>query len=144
MNDFFPEDIKDAADKMGSDYIKGSEFDGAGLTLKLTKPLEKIKANNPKYGANDKDFLVKNEILEEGETFRFVFEDAEGQIRTFDSKSAPFFLGFKQCNELGVGDWVHISRTGKTTETRYEVEKVDGFAAKVKKADAPNPDDIPF
>lgn len=129
MENFFPEDVKEAADNIGSEYIKGAEFDGEGLVLQLIKPLEKIKPANPKYAAVEADWLVKNEILEEGETFRFTFKTADGQERKFDSKSAPFFLGFKQVEELGVGDCVKITRTGKTDKTRYTVEKVDGFAA---------------
>lgn len=122
--DFFPEDVKDAADKMGSDYLKGAEFE-AGLTLQTSKALEKIISNNPKYGAVEDDFLVKNEILEVGQSLRFTFKDVDGKERKFDTKSAPFFIGFKQVEELGVGDWVHIKREGKTDKTRYTITKVE-------------------
>jgi hypothetical protein len=125
LNDFFPEDVKEAANKIGNDWLKGEEFDGEGLVLQVVKPLEKVKSNNPKYGAQETDFLVKNDLLEVGETFRFTFMTPDGTERKFDTKSSPFFIGFKQCEELGVGDWVKITRTGKTTETRYEVVKVD-------------------
>ncbi len=87
--------------------------------------MEKMKSTNPKYGAQETDFLVKEEILEEGETFRYIFKTTDGKERKLDTKSAPFFLGIKQCEELGVNDWVKITRTGKTDETRYEVVKVD-------------------
>src|SRR5665213_2410504 len=115
---FFPDDVKEAADKIGGDWLKGSDFDG-GLVLQVSKPMEKIKSNNPMYGAQEDDFLVKQDILEEGETLRYTFTTPEGAEKKFDSKSAPFFLGFKQCEELGVGDWVNITRTGKTDKTRY-------------------------
>ena len=124
-NDIFPSDVREAADKVGNEWIKGADFDGEGLTLQVEKALEKVQSNNPKYGAQETDYLVKNEILEKGETFRYTFKTAEGVERKFDSKSAPFFLAFKNCEELGVGDWVKITRTGQTTETRYEVVKTD-------------------
>src|SRR5665213_551500 len=112
-NDIFPSDIRDAANKMGSDWYKGSDFDGEGLVVQVSKPMEVVKSNNPKYGAQETDFLVKQEILEEGETLRFTFKGADGTEKQFDTKSAPFFIGFKQCEELGIGDWVKISREGK-------------------------------
>lgn len=150
--DLFPEDIREAANKMGSDWIKGEEFDGEGLVLQLQKKMEKIKSNNPKYGATEKDFLVKNEILEIGELLRFFFVTSDGQERKFDTKSSPFFIGFKQCEETGVGDWVKISRSGKGDKTRYVVEKWEkpDPLVKPKKAKQPeypdevNPDDVPF
>lgn len=144
-NDFFPDDIREASNKMGSDWIKGAEFDGAGLVLQLLKPLEKVKANNPEYGAQEDDYLVKGEILEVGQTLRFTFKDAEGTERKFDTSSTPFFIGFKQCEELGVGDWVLITRTGKTNKTRYTVVKTN--APPVPTPTPTNdvtPGDIPF
>lgn len=146
-NDMFPPDIKEAADKIGSDWIKAVEFEGDGLILQVSAPLEKVKANNPKYGAKDTEWVVKNDLLEVGETFRYSFIDGSGTKRRFDSKSAPFFLGFKQCDELGVGDWVHIKRTGKTDETRYFVVKTEKpVVSPAKKIEYPEPDqnDIPF
>src|SRR3990167_9249004 len=124
MTNIFPDDVREAADKIGGDWLKGADFEG-GLTLQVTKPMERIKSNNSQYGATDVDFLVKNEILEEGETFRYTFRTSDGSEKKFDSKSAPFFLGFKQCEELGVGDWISVTRTGKTDKTRYSVVKVD-------------------
>lgn len=120
----FPEDVQEAADKIGGNWIKAAEFEGDGLVLQLIKPLEKVKSTNPKYGAEEKDFLVKNEILEVGETFRYTFKTTEGTERQIDSKSTPMFIGFKQVEELGVGDWIKIVRTGKTDQTRFTVEKV--------------------
>lgn len=132
-NDIFPSDVREAANKMGSDWWKGADFEGEGVVVQVVKPMEVVKSNNPKYGAQDTDFLVKQEILEVGETLRFTLKGTDGVEKQFDTKSAPFFIGFKQCEELGVGDWVKISREGKTTDTRYTVEKVDepvGVAAK--------------
>lgn len=122
MTNFMPDDVKEASSKVGGDWLKGQDFDGAGLVLKVAKPMEKIKSQ---YGAEEKDWLVTSEILAVGESFRYTFEDAEGKERKIDSSSTPFFIGFKQCEELGVGDWVSIVRSGKTDKTRYTVEKVD-------------------
>lgn len=118
----FPEDVREAASKISSDWLKGSNFDGEGLVLKVVKPMEKVKSQ---YGAEEDDYLVKNEILAVGESFRYTFEDTEGKERKIDSSSTPFFIGFKQCEDLGVGDWCRITRTGKTDKTRYTVEKVE-------------------
>jgi hypothetical protein len=153
MTSIFPDDVKEAADKIGGDWIKGEEFDGEGLVLQFAKPIEKIKASNPKYGAEEKDWLVKQELLEVGESFRYTFVTPEGQERKVDSKSSPFFIGIKQCEELGVGDWVRITRTGKTDKTRYTVEKVDEPSLSQRKqpakpvdypSDDVNPADTPF
>lgn len=122
--DFFPKDVAEAASKISSDWLKGSDFDGAGLVLKVTKPMEKVKSQ---YGAEEDDYLVKNEILAVGESFRYTFEDKEGKERKITSSSTPFFIAFKQCEELGIGDWVQITRSGKTDKTRYTVDKVTPF-----------------
>lgn len=124
-NDIFPQDVRDAAEKIGGDWLKGADFDGTGVVLQFARTMEKMRSNNPQYGATEEDFLVKNDLLDEGETFRYTFATADGSEKKYDSKSAPFFLGIKQCEDLGVGDWVRITRTGKTDKTRYTVEKVD-------------------
>lgn len=117
-----PEEVKEAADKLGGEWIKASEFTGNGLVLQIAKSMEKVSS---KYGALETDYLVKNEILEKGQTFRYSFNTSEGAERKIDSKSTPLFIGFKQVEELGVGDWVKVIRTGEREETRFTVEKVD-------------------
>jgi hypothetical protein len=143
----FPDDIKEASDKMGGEWVKASEFE-VGLVLQIAKPMEKKVSSNPKYGGQDSDFLVKNDILEKGECLMFTFNSTSGEERKFNTKSAPFFIAFKQVEELGIGDWIKITRTGKTDETRYTVEKVDGPQVPQRKKDVPtkeiNPDDVPF
>lgn len=122
-DNFFPEDVMEASEKIGGGWLKGSDFDGEGQELQLAKPLEKVAPSNPKYGADKDNFLVKNELLEVGQTFRYSFKSKDGLEKQFDSTSTPFFVAFKQCEGLAIGDWVIIKRTGKTTETRYTVEK---------------------
>lgn len=119
------DDIKAASDKLVSSWLKGSDFEGQGLILQLMKPLEKVSSQ---YGAEEDDYLVENNILEVGQSFRYTFKDATGKERKIDTCSTPFFIAFKQIEELGVGDWVHITRTGKTDKTRYTAVKVDAPA----------------
>jgi len=148
-NDIFPKDVREAADKIESEWITPSEFE-KGLTLQLIKPLEAVKASNPKYGTDEKDYLYKNNLLGLGEQFRYVFKTPNGNERRIDSKSPPLFIGFKQCEECGVGDWLLITRTGQTTETRFTVEKVEApEVSPIKETPKPaeevaRPEDIPF
>lgn len=118
----FSNEVAEALSKTGGKFIKAAEFE-KGLTLQIVK-VEKIKAMNQKYGAEEKDYLVKEEILGVGETFKYVFKDAEGNEREHDSASAPMCIGFQQA-QVEPGDWVKITRTGKTDETRYSIEKVE-------------------
>lgn len=140
MSDIFPPDVKDAAEKLSSNWLKASEFEGEGKILQFSKPIEKIKSQ---FGAEANDYLVENNILEEGETFRYTFTDTDGIERKIDSASTPFFIAVKQCEELGVGDWVHIIRIGKTDKTRYTVEKVDAPVSPAK-PDEVKPEDVAF
>lgn len=123
-----PKDIKDAASAGGDGkYIKAEEFEGKGLVLKVVS-FSKIRAKNPKFGANEKDALMDQGLLDEGETFRYVFEtkdlDADGfpKQRIVESKSLALFIGFKNCDP-DEGEWIRISKEGKMDDTRYEVEK---------------------
>ena len=84
---------------------------------------EIVKANNPKFGANEKDSLLKKGILKEGETFRYTFNNAKGEEKFYETKSTAFYVGVRQANLQG-GEWVKASRTGKMEETRYTFEIV--------------------
>lgn len=146
----FPKEVDEAADKMGGMWIKATEFEGEGLKLRC-KGVEKVVANNPKYGATKEESLVRKEILAEGETFRYLFTDESGEDRQIDSKSMPMFIGFKQV-DIEEGDWVNVVRTGKLDETRYVVTPIEPVEVKEKeKVDYPtnesegiNPEDSPF
>lgn len=141
----FDKETESRMQKAGGEWIKGEEFNGDGLTLQIVK-VERMKANNPKYGALATDSIVKNEYLEEGETFRYVFKNKQGVERKIDSKSMPLFIGFSSVREaLEPGDWVHIKREGERDETRYYVEKVDAPFPQVPIAnDDIDPENIPF
>jgi hypothetical protein len=149
MNDIFPEDVKTASDLIESDWISAKEFDGEGLVLQMDKPLEKVVAQNPKYGAKADNFLVKNNILAVGETFRYYFKSTKGNERKIDTNSSPFFIAFKQAQaeeDFSVGDWGKITRTGETSETRYEVIKIEApdVGTTQHEADEVRPEDIGF
>lgn len=119
-----PKDVQESAKNIGSNWLKGKDFEG-GLTLQIAAPMEKVASQ---YGAEEDDYLVEHNILEKGQSFRYTFKDSEGKERKIDSASTPFFIAFKQVEELGVGDWVTVTRTGKTDKTRYTVEKVEAPA----------------
>lgn len=140
MTNIFPEDVNEAAKSLGSNWISAAEFE-AGPVLQIAKPMEKLKASNPKYGAEEKNYLVTKEILAVGETFRYHFKTPEGEEKQIDSTSAPMFIGMRSVEELGVGDWVKITRTGKTSETRFTVEKVE---EQVSHAKEDLSDTVPF
>ena len=123
----FDSEIMEKANAMGGAWIKAPEFDGDGLVLQI-KATEKIKGQ---YGASADDSIVERGLLEEGESFRYTFEDATGAERKHDSASFPLFIGMQQA-ELNFGDWLHIKREGKTDKTRYTVEVVE--APKVLKS----------
>lgn len=105
-----------------SQFLKGSDFEDEGVVL-IFKGFEKTKG---RFGAPEDSKMVEKGILEEGESFRYVFEDVEGTERIFDSHSMPFAVAMNQA-EVNEGDKLHITRTGKTTETRYQVEHVETF-----------------
>lgn len=137
---FFDDEVMEAAEKLGGDWVKAEEFDGDGLILQAVK-VERMKATNPKYGAQEADAIVKREILAEGETFKYYFKTTSGDDRKLDSKSFPLFIAFKEA-ETEPGDWVKIQRTGKASETRYTVTKVEKPVEPAQQEI--NPDDIPF
>lgn len=132
-------------EKVGkSDWYSGTDFEGEGLTLQI-KSVEKVKSQ---YGADENHKLVEKEVLEKGELFRYTFVDVEGNEKPFDSHSQPFMIAMNQA-EFNMGDWLHITRTGKLKDTRYVAEKVDAPAVSPAKSednsdDTPRPEDIPF
>lgn len=113
----FPNDVMDKAGK--SDWLVGADFEGAGQVLKI-KSIEKVKSD---YGAAAGSSIVEREILEEGQVFRYSFEDAEGNEKTHDSHSMPFMIALQNA-EFNFGDWLLIKRTGKLKDTRYTAEQV--------------------
>lgn len=114
----FPEGTNEALSKIALEKIKPIEFE-SGLTLQF-KSVTKVKSQ---YGASEDASIVEKGILEEGEQFVFQFVDPTGLERKLYSTSFPFVIAMHG-SELNIGDWVHIKRTGKTTDTKYIVTKV--------------------
>ena len=111
----------ETVEKVGeSKWLNGSSFEGEGLVLQI-KAVDKIKSQ---YGAKADNALVERGILEEGEMYRYTFEDTKGNERTFDSHSMPFMVGLNNA-EFNFGDFLLIKRTGKLKETRYTAELVE-------------------
>ena len=135
MSKFIPENISESAKSMGGSFLKAADFEGDGLVLQC-EGMEKVKSNNPKFGANDQDTLYKQEILDIGDTFRYSFKTQEGENKTLESKSTAVFIAFNEAN-LENGEWVRISKTGKMDETRYNIERVDAPKTKY-----PQPEDV--
>lgn len=131
----------EALDKFGkNEWLSGGDFKGNGLFLKI-KSNEKVKSQ---FGAKADNGMVEREILEEGELFRYVFEDETGAERTFDSHSFPFAIALQNA-EFNFGDWLHITRTGELKNTRYTAEKVDSPVSPRKNSDdSIRPEDVPF
>ena len=104
-------------------YLRGTDFDKMGKNLTFIG-VEKIIASNPKMGAVATDYLYKQKILEEGETFEYSFLDEEtDEVKIYTSKSATFFIAMKQCNP-DANDKLHIYREGERDKTRYFVSLV--------------------
>jgi len=87
-----------------SNFIKSSEFDGDGIVLEYIRTdvvVPNKGANGEDYGAKHtygaggvvtkENWLIKNNKLKEGETFKYVFKDGEQQ-RTFDNSSVGFWI----------------------------------------------------
>lgn len=137
----FPKDVQDKANAMGGMWLKGSDFEN-GLTVQI-KSVEKVSS---KYGATEDSKMVEKGILEEGETFRYVFFDSEGHERKMDSNSMPFFIGMQNA-EINIEDWLKITREGKGEKTRYYVEKVtkpEAPAPTILPTSGLDPDAMPF
>ena len=101
-------------------FIRGEEFEGAGLTLEV---VGFEKTTSEEYGADEKNWLVTEGKLEVGGTFKYSFKNTEGEERVFESNSPGLFIAYSQVNP-DAGAKVHIVRTGKTNKTRYQVSVV--------------------
>ncbi len=141
----FGKDIDEKVSTMTNEWIKAEEFTKAP-SFKF-RGVEKVKSQ---YGGKEENSIVEKGILEIGETFRYLFEDVEGNQRKHDSTSFPLFIAMQEA-EINEGDWLKISKEGVTTKTRYYVEVVE--EPKVSQAkpapkhefpDNVDPDSIPF
>ncbi len=121
MSPLVPENLS----KHTSPFLKGEDFEGEGQNL-IIKGFEVITAKDPQYGADDKNALLQQGKLLEGETFKYSFttipdpNDIESfaEERTFESTSPGFFIAFNKLAPEG-GEKVNVRREGKATKTRY-------------------------
>jgi hypothetical protein len=110
------------AEKMkngGNEWLSGDDFEKEGQTLQIIK----VEHVSSPYGAADDNYFVQQDILEVGQTFRYVFKDGNGEEKKFDSLSRPFAIAFEQA-EIDLQDWVYLTRTGTGKNTRYQAQKV--------------------
>lgn len=116
-----PEDKK----KNTSPYLKAEDFKN-GIRLEVVA-FKTILSKNPKFGAVETEWMFKADKLKLGETFSYTFktmsnEDfAVPEEKTFESKSAPFFIAFSNLDPE-VGDKIWIKRSGEGTKTQYVIE----------------------
>lgn len=122
----FGKDIDEKVATMTNEWIKAEEFEKSPILQ--FKSVEKM---NSQYGAKAADSIVTKKILEEGETFRYIFEDADGNSRKHDSTSFPLFIGVQEA-EINEDDWLKITREGVKDKTRYYVEIVPQPVATAK------------
>ena len=64
-----------------------------------------------------KNWFVKEGLLKEGESFKYIFKDGETE-KSFDNSSLGFYFTFIKA-ELSAGDKVKIKRN-KLSETKVE------------------------
>lgn len=135
-----------------SNFLKGVDFDGEGLILEVVG-MDKIVASDPKFGIKNEygaggvvtkeNWFITNDLLEEGETFRYTFKQA-GVEKTFDQSSVGFYFAFTN-KDPKAGEIVSIKRTKKSnTDVKWDIEFVtDGPVVAVE--DEPKElDGIPF
>jgi hypothetical protein len=115
-----------------SNFLKGADFDGEGKVLeivKMEKFTPKLGADGKNYGATNvygaggvmikENWFVKEGLLKEGESFKYIFKDGETE-KSFDNSSLGFYFTFIKA-ELSAGDKVKIKRN-KISETKVEWE----------------------
>lgn len=64
--------------------------------------------------------IIKDSFGEEKEVIRYKIDG-----KTFDSTSTGLAI---QMDDIKIGEKIRITRTGKSTETRYKVERIDKTA----------------
>jgi hypothetical protein len=113
-------------------YLKGIEFDSEGLELEVVR-MEKFTPEDSKYGVKNtygaggvvekEHWFIKNGILKEGESFRYVFIH-NGTEKSFDNASLGFYFSFVKA-ELLAGDKVLIKRDKKSeTKVDWDITKI--------------------
>lgn len=121
MSDLIPEDMKM---KPMNKFLKGDMFEGEGLKLVITG-FEVVDSNNPDFGAQETNWLVKDGKLKVGQTIKysFVTNDDLAEEKIFETTSPGFYIAFNGVDPKK-NDILHIKREGKAAKTRYSINKV--------------------
>ena len=105
----------------GSNFLKGSDFDGEGLVVEVVS-MEKFTPSDPKFGVKNtygaggklehENWFVKQGILKEGESFRYSLS-VDGVEKRFDNSSLSFYFAFTNLDP-GQGEKILIKRNLKS------------------------------
>ncbi len=116
----------------GSKFLKGADFDGNGLDL-VVVGVEVFTPENADYGVKHtygtggivtrENWLIKNGILQEGQTFKYKFT-ADELPKELDNGSIGLFFAFKDANPTE-GQKVNIKRNKKSnTDIDWTITKI--------------------
>lgn len=119
FKDTYPSDKE--GESTSSRYLKSGEFEGEGLELQFVG-MESVTANHPDYGANEADWLYKENKLQLGETFKYSFHNGTEE-KVYGTKSAGFFIAMRQADPA-LGDKLNISKSGENRNTRYAIKVI--------------------
>ena len=104
-------------DNNESPYLKSEEFKN-GITLEVVG-VEKVEANEG-YGGTQEDWLVKESILKEGQSFKYTFLKEEKE-KIYETKSAVFFISFRNLDPEA-GQKIIIKKDGRGRDTKYDIK----------------------
>lgn len=106
----------------GSSFLKGADFDGAGLSVEVVS-MGKFTPSDPQYGIKNtygaggvvtkENWFIKQGILIEGESFKYNFI-VDGEEKQFDNSSLSFYFAFTNLNPAK-GDKILIKRDKVST-----------------------------
>ncbi len=122
-----PQSVKEKV--KNSPYLKAKDFE-EGLNLEVVA-FEIVNAKDPKFGADEKNYLVGNGTLQVGQTIRYTFKtivDPKSmdfpEDKTFESSSVVFFISFSQIDPSS-GEKISIKKSGQGRTTKYEMNLIN-------------------
>ncbi len=100
----------------------GSEDFNNGITL-VAVDMQIFTPDDTKYGVKNEygaggvlvkeNWLVKNGVLKEGESFRYVFKTEDGSDAIFENNSLSMYFSFTKANP-NAGEKINIKRTANS------------------------------
>lgn len=135
-----------------SNFLTGADFDGEGLVLEVVG-MDKVVASDPKFGIKNEygaggvvtkeNWFIKNELLEEGDTFRYTFKQG-GVEKIFDQSSIGFYFAFTHLDPIG-GEILSIKRNKiSNTNVKWDIQFVTDTPVVSAEDEPKNLDGIPF